>query len=140
VRLPSSPFKGKWCKNSVKSFTITRNACRRCRAFRGLRMDVGCCWNMDFLAYLFCDHGFAMQFLKYVGLIRSKVQCYTCGRDITWSAETSIPERFRWQFRKKVAPESRSIKHGSWFQQSNLMKGCSEKIGSNVSAILSPRR
>ena len=46
MQLPSSPFKGKWCKNSVKSFTTTRNACRRCHSFRGLRMDVGCCEKM----------------------------------------------------------------------------------------------
>jgi len=80
--------------------------------------------NRDFLTYLFCDHGFAMQFLMDVGLLRSKVQCNTCGRDITWSAERSIPEGFSWRCRKKIASvkcsESRSIKHGSWFQQSNL--------------------
>ena len=33
-----------------------------------------------------------MQFLKYVGLLRNKVQCNTCDRDITWSAEGGIPE------------------------------------------------
>jgi len=80
--------------------------------------------NRDFLAYLFCDFGFAMQFLKDVGLLRSKVQCNTCGRDMTWSAEPSIPEGFRWRCRRKVAgvkcSESRSIKYGSWFRQSNL--------------------
>ena len=64
-----------------------------------------------------------MQFLKDVGLIWSKVQSNTCGRDMTWSTEPSIPERFKWQCRKKVGVkccELRSIKHGSWFQQSNL--------------------
>jgi hypothetical protein len=30
--------------------------------------------NRDFVTYLFCDHGFAMQFLKDVGLLQSKVQ------------------------------------------------------------------
>ena len=39
----------------------------------------------DFLIYLFCDQGFAMQFLKDVGLLWSKVQCNTRGRDMTWS-------------------------------------------------------
>ena len=39
--------------------------------------------NRDFLKYLFCDQGFAMQFLKDVGLLRSKVECNTCGRDMT---------------------------------------------------------
>jgi len=33
--------------------------------------------NTDFLTYLFCDSGLAMQFLKDVGLLRSKVQCNT---------------------------------------------------------------
>ena len=89
---------------------------------RMLREDGGP--NRDFLTYLFCDPGFAVQFLKDVGLLRSKMQCNTCDRDMTWSAEPSIPEGFRWRCRKKVAgvkcSESRSIKHGSWFQQSNL--------------------
>ena len=57
-------------------------------------------------------------------MLRSKVQCNTCGRDMTWSAEPSIPEGFRWRCRRKVAgikcSESRSIKYGSWFRQSNL--------------------
>jgi len=65
-----------------------------------------------------------MQFLKDVVLIQSKVQYNTCGREMTWSAEPSIPEKFSWRCRKKVAgvkcSESRSIKHGSWFQRSNL--------------------
>jgi len=43
---------------------------------------------------------------------------------MTWSAEPSIPEGFRWPSQKKVAgvkcSESRSIKHGLWFQQSIL--------------------
>ena len=38
---------------------------------RMLREDGGP--NRDFLTYLFCDDGFAMQFLKDVGLLRSKV-------------------------------------------------------------------
>ena len=72
--------------------------------------------------FVFCDQGFS--FLKDVGLLRSEVQCITCGPDMTWSAEPSIPEAFRWRCRKKVAgvkcSESRSIKHGSWFQHSHL--------------------
>ena len=39
---------------------------------RMLREDGGP--NRDFLAYLFCDHGFAMKFFKDVGLIWSEVQ------------------------------------------------------------------
>jgi len=48
---------------------------------RMIREDGGL--NRDFLTYLFCGDGFAMQFLKDVGLLRSKVQCKTCGRDMT---------------------------------------------------------
>jgi len=89
---------------------------------RMLREDGGP--NRDFLAYLFCDYGIAMQFLKDVALIWSEVLCNTCNREMTWSAEPSIPETFRWRCRKKVAgvkcSEFGSIKHGSWFQRSNL--------------------
>ena len=78
---------------------------------RMLRGDGGP--NRDFLAYVFCDFGFAVQFLKDVGLLRSKVQCNTCGRGMTWSAEPSTPEGFRWRYIRKVAgikcSESRSI-------------------------------
>ena len=45
--------------------------------------------NRDFLTYLFWNDAFAMQFLKDVGLLWSKVQCNTCGRDVMWSAEPS---------------------------------------------------
>ena len=40
--------------------------------------------NNLFLAFLFCDRSIGIQFLKDVGLIRSKVQCNSCGRDMTW--------------------------------------------------------
>jgi len=80
--------------------------------------------NRNFLTYVFCYQDFAMQFLKNVSLLRSKVQCNTCDRDMTWSAEPTIPHGFRWRRRKKVAgvkcPESRSVKHGSSFQYSHL--------------------
>jgi hypothetical protein len=43
---------------------------------------------------------------------------------MTWHAEHSIPEGFRWWCRKMVAgvrcSGSRPMKHGSWFQQNNL--------------------
>jgi len=35
--------------------------------------------NRMFLTYLFCDKAIAIQFLKDVGLLWSKVQCNTCG-------------------------------------------------------------
>jgi len=81
---------------------------------RMLRQDGG--QNRDFLTYLSCDDGLAMQFLKDVGLLRSKVQCNTCNRDMTWSAEPCIPEGFRWRCRRKFAgvkcSASRCIKTG----------------------------
>ena len=80
--------------------------------------------NRNFLTYVFCDQGFAMQFLTVVGLLRSKVQCNTCGQDMKWFAESTIPEQYTWRCRKKVTgfkcSESRSINHGSWFQRSLL--------------------
>ena len=80
--------------------------------------------NRTFLTYLFSDHAMGIQFLKDEGLLWSKMQCNTCGRDVTWSAQPNIPEGLRWRCRRKVAgatcSESRSIKHGSWFQKSNL--------------------
>lgn len=80
--------------------------------------------NRDFLSFLFCDDDFAMQFLKGVGLLRNKVQCDTCGRDMTWSAAPNIPERFRWRCHRRVAGvmcnQSAYINQGSWIQQSNL--------------------
>ena len=105
-----------------------RNACRRCRSFRRLLIDVGFCGKTVVRAGIFSltipRFGFAMQFLKDVDLLRSKVQCHTCGRDMTWSAEPSIPEGFSSRCRRKVAgvkcSESRSIKNGSWFRQSKL--------------------
>ena len=76
--------------------------------------------NREFLTYLFWDDRLAMQFLKDVGLLWTKVQCNTCDRDMTWSTEHSIPERITWRCQRKVAGDkcsaSRSIKTGSWFQ------------------------
>jgi hypothetical protein len=80
--------------------------------------------NRMFLTCLFCHHELAIQFLKDVGLIQSKVQCNTCERDVTWSADPSRCDRFRWRCRRSVAGVkcrvSTSIRHGSWFQLSNL--------------------
>ena len=74
--------------------------------------------------YLFCHQPMAIEFLKGIGLLRSKMQCNTCGRDMTWSADSNLPEGFRWRCQRRVAGvscnKSASIKQGSWFQQSNL--------------------
>ena len=45
----------------------------------------------------------AIEFLKDVGLLRNKVQCNTCGRDMTWSADSNLPEGFRWRYQRRVA-------------------------------------
>ena len=77
--------------------------------------------NKLLLTYLFSDVDLGIQFLKDVGLIRNKVTCNSCGRDMTWGAD---PKRksFRWRCRRSVVvcSESKSIKHGSWFQHTNL--------------------
>ena len=78
--------------------------------------------NKNFLMFLFSDQATGIQFLKDVGLIRSKVQCNCCGHDMTWYAEHNIPDGFSWRCRRRVAGKrcsgSGSIRHGSWFQQS----------------------
>jgi len=42
--------------------------------------------NRLFLMYLFSYTAVAMNFLKDVGLLQSKVQCNICHRHMTWSA------------------------------------------------------
>jgi len=54
--------------------------------------------NRMLFTCLFCHHELAIQFLKDVGLIRSKVQCKTCGRDMTWSADPTPSDGFRWRY------------------------------------------
>ena len=82
------------------------------------------CVNAGFLIFLFSDKDMGIQFLKDVGLIRSKVPCNTCGRDMTWCADSTTSDGFRWRCRRKVAgakcSQSKAIRHGSWFQQSRL--------------------
>jgi hypothetical protein len=80
--------------------------------------------NIVFLAFLFSDLQLGIQFLKDVGLLPSKVSCDTCGGDMAWYADSSNRDGFRWRCRRKVAGTkcslSKAIRHGSWFQQSNL--------------------
>ena len=96
-----------------------------------LREDSGP--NRDFLAYLFCDQGIAMQFLKDMGLLRSKVQCNTCGRDMTWSAEPGIPAGFRWRCRKKVAGVKRFSPSTKFY--SSRMTLCTALMSSATSRL-----
>ena len=91
------------------------------------RLDsLGYCGNANklFLAILFSDHAIGIHFIKDVGLIRSKVQCNSCGRDMTSYADTSLLYGFRWRYRKVMAGTwcfgSRSVRHGSWLQGSNI--------------------
>ena len=77
-----------------------------------------------FLTFLFSDHAIGLEFLKDTWLIRSKVQCNSSGRDMTWHADPSALDRFRWRCRRRGAGTrcsgSRSIRDGSWFQRSHL--------------------
>jgi len=80
--------------------------------------------NRIFLTYIFGHQELAIEFLKDVGLIRSKVQCNIYERDMTWSADPHHAEGFKWRCRKRVAGVrccgTASIRHGSCFQLSNL--------------------
>ena len=80
--------------------------------------------NRTFLTSLFIRHELAIEFLKDVGLIPSKVQCNICQRDMLWTAYPDRSGGFRWRCRKSVARVrcrgTASIRHGSWFRLSNL--------------------
>ena len=80
--------------------------------------------NRMFLTFLFGHQELAIQFLKDVGLIPSKVQCNICQRDMLWTAYPDRSGGFRWRCRKSVARVrcrgTASIRHGSWFRLSNL--------------------
>jgi hypothetical protein len=53
--------------------------------------------NKIFLTFLFCDHAISVQFLKDVGIIHSNVQCNSCGRNMSWQADATVPDGFRWR-------------------------------------------
>jgi hypothetical protein len=77
----------------------------------------------EFLTFLFCNNDLAIQFLKDVGLLRRKVQCNKCDRDMTWCV-SGDKNGYRWRCRKKfggtMCNSSRSIRYGSCFTRSNL--------------------
>jgi len=52
--------------------------------------------NAGFLTFLFSDRDLGIQFLKDAGLIGSKVPYNTCGRDMTWCADPTTTNGFRW--------------------------------------------
>ena len=72
--------------------------------------------NKLFLTFLFSDTDLGIQFLKDVGLLRSKVRCNTCGRDMIWCAEPKPKDVFRWRCRRRAAvicSETKPIRHDS---------------------------
>jgi len=77
--------------------------------------------NKLFPTFLFRNHNIGLQFLNDIGLICSKVQCNSCYRDMTWYADPSAIDGFRWWCRRMVAGTrcsgSWSIRHGSWLQR-----------------------
>jgi hypothetical protein len=62
---------------------------------RFMREDVAP--NKEFLTFPFCNNYLAIQLLKDVGLLRRKVQCKKCDRDMTWCAtgDNSPPDSLR---------------------------------------------
>jgi hypothetical protein len=90
-------------------------------SFRRASVGHSCDANKNFLTFLFRDQTTGMQFLKDVGLIRSKMQCNSCGNDMTWYVEPNIPDGFSWRCQRvagKKCSGSRSVRHRSCFQQS----------------------
>jgi len=78
--------------------------------------------NKLFLMHLFIYMDLGIQFFKDVGLIRSKVTCNIGGCDMTWCADAKR-DGFRWRCWRKsvfVCSESKSIRHTSRFQHTNL--------------------
>ena len=65
------------------------------------------------LTFLFSNHDIRLQLLKDVGLIRSKVQCNSCCRDMTWYADPSAIDGFRWRCRRMVAGSGKLHNRGS---------------------------
>ena len=77
--------------------------------------------NKLFFTY-FISVDIGINLLKDVELIRSKVTCNICGRDMTWCAGPK-PHGFIGRCRRQVVAvcsELKSIKHGSCFQHTNL--------------------
>jgi hypothetical protein len=75
------------------------------------------------ITYLFIDMDLGIQFLKDTWLIRRQMMYYTCGRDMTWCVRPQTKVRFIWACRRHAATacnQFKPVKHGSWFQHSNL--------------------
>jgi len=66
-----------------------REALRPKNVFSVGSMGFGVDTNEVFLTFLFSDHTVGLQFFKDVGLIRSNMQCNSCGRNMTLHAHHS---------------------------------------------------
>jgi len=80
--------------------------------------------NRLFLVFLFSEHNIGVQFLKDVGLIPSSMVCCRCGSQMSWCIDESVKDHYQWQCLRVISATacraSISIRHGTWFQQSNL--------------------
>ena len=86
------------------------------RSYRHSAVGINGYVNKVFLMFLFSDKDLGIQFLKDMGLIRSKEPCSTCG-DMTWCADPTTTDGIKWQCRREVAEakcsQSKAIRHGS---------------------------
>jgi ribosomal protein L18 len=97
----------------------TRINCARCRTSRKTlyhRDSLGYCFdaNKTFLTFLFSNRNIGIQFLKDVGFIRSKVQCNSCGRDMTWYAESNVPRPMPRAFQLLISVTQRHLTTQVW--------------------------
>jgi len=51
--------------------------------------------NELFIATLFSDYYFGVQFSKYVGLIPSNVVCCKCGSQMSWCVDAIVTKGYR---------------------------------------------
>ena len=101
-------FTQKMVENVIHFTSDYEEPLRRCQNVprlsygRRMLMEDGAS-NRFFLMYLFCNESMAIKYLKDIGLLRSKMQCNTCGRDMARSADSSKVDGYRWWCRKRVA-------------------------------------
>jgi len=77
-----------------------------------------------FLTLLFSDKSLSLQFLYDVGLLLAKFTCSRCGNSMVRYADSKRKDGYRYRCRRRISgsrcTDSMSIRHGSWFQYSNL--------------------
>jgi len=107
-----------------------RDVCRGCRSCRGRHTDVQCCGKTVHQTRFF-SHTFSVTRPSCYSSWRTwacfRIRCSAIPAVEIWHGPHNLiflKDLFRWWCWRKVAgakySESRSIKHGSWFQQSNL--------------------